>query len=267
MTDPGSLPPELARLFADERGAPGASDGDRDAIRHRLSATLGIGVAASAVHASTASATAATTTTASATAATAATSTATATTTALATLVGKLSIVALVVAGGAVLIDTSAAPEVALPTLPGSEIHAPVSPVVDVVATAPDVPARASAPAPTRPRRGSPDHGVGPSDRARSSPPARSTALPEIEPQHAVITRAWSALDRGDARSAFELVEADRRSRPTGSLDEEREVIAIVALTRLDRRSAADVRAARFRTSYPDSIHRSLIEHTLESSP
>jgi hypothetical protein len=86
-------------------------------------------------------------------------------------------------------------------------------------------------------------------------------------PQHVLRARAWSALERGEAKLALELVARDRAAHPGAALTEEREALHVVALRRLHRGAEARAGARAFVARYPDSIHRALVDPALEDKP
>ncbi|HSO39695.1 MAG TPA: hypothetical protein VLT33_44515 [Labilithrix sp.] len=134
--------------------------------------------------------------------------------------------------------------------------------------------ASASAPAPAMPVPEPPTLSV---DALPSAPepavvPARPAALPTASaaPDPAESERAEVALlDRAQASlpasPADTLARCDEHARrfATGTLVQEREVLAIDALLRLGRRGEAEARAARFRQSFPRSGHLRRVEALL----
>jgi hypothetical protein len=98
-----------------------------------------------------------------------------------------------------------------------------------------------------------------------------STAIPlapapPLTPEIELLQRAQDALSR-DPASALALADESARRFPQGLLRQEAEVIAIDALVRQSRRSAAEDRARRFRATYPTSTHLRRIDTILGSSP
>jgi len=102
--------------------------------------------------------------------------------------------------------------------------------------------------------------------------PTRPAALPTASaaPDPAESERAEVALlDRAQASlpasPADTLARCDEHARrfATGTLVQEREVLAIDALLRLGRRGEAEARAARFRQSFPRSGHLRRVEALL----
>jgi hypothetical protein len=73
--------------------------------------------------------------------------------------------------------------------------------------------------------------------------------------ESALLERARQAL-KSDPQAALALTKQHRRLYPRGVLVQEREVLAIEALSRLKREDEAKRRAGDFKESYPDSAHR-----------
>jgi len=225
MTDPDQLPPELADLFAAERGARTTDASGRSAIRSRLAAVLvGIPLGAAAATAG-----------------------------ALGGATKVLSIVALTVAagGGAIAVVHHASTSRAspprsssvLPATPPREARPPS--VIDRRASAPAPEAvPAPVPAPTRP--------------ARST---RHTIVTSSEPE--LLREAWTAVSSDDAPRALQLTERIAQLYPAGVLDEEREAVHVVALAKLHRLDEARVAASQFAERHPTSVHRALLEREL----
>jgi hypothetical protein len=94
-----------------------------------------------------------------------------------------------------------------------------------------------------------------PADAARSgaADPARPTSV-SVEEEMTLLKSAQDALATSPADALARCDEHARIYR-TGSLVEEREVIAVDALIRLGRRSEAEARAARFRVAHPASAY------------
>jgi hypothetical protein len=90
-------------------------------------------------------------------------------------------------------------------------------------------------------------------------PPSNSARLETATTEADLLGQAQAAL-AGDPRRALSLAESHQQRFPHGVLVQEREVIAIEALERLGRKSAAQARAARFLRVFPTSAHRSKIE-------
>jgi len=74
-----------------------------------------------------------------------------------------------------------------------------------------------------------------------------------------LIRQARAALPN-DPALALSLTSAHARRFPDGTLEQEREVIAIEALTKLGRDSEARERAATFTQHHPTSAYRARVE-------
>jgi hypothetical protein len=113
----------------------------------------------------------------------------------------------------------------------------------------------------TRPKRQPRSRETTPGHVGRDRAPVRSKPS-EIE----LLSRARRALAHNPAK-ALALAERHRRSFSDGSLAQEREVIAIDALMRLERRAKAERRAARFHARYPSSAHQRRVDSLVSRSP
>jgi len=86
----------------------------------------------------------------------------------------------------------------------------------------------------------------------------RPTSVPGDDPTLAdelsLIDRAQRAL-RDDPRRALELAQEHERRYPSQFLEQERDVIEVTALVKLDRRAEAIDRARRFVSRFPGSAH------------
>lgn len=88
-----------------------------------------------------------------------------------------------------------------------------------------------------------------------SAPSATAERTPEpLEPEATLLGRAQDAL-RSDPARALALCERHARDYPGALLGQEREVIAVDALTKLGRTAEAKARARRFRDQHPSSSH------------
>lgn len=89
-------------------------------------------------------------------------------------------------------------------------------------------------------------------DAGAIAPPGTAHATEPPEPEVHLLERAQDALgSRPD--DALRLCAEHERRFPHGAFTEEREVIAIDALTRLNRHDDANARGERFLRSHPDS--------------
>jgi hypothetical protein len=93
-------------------------------------------------------------------------------------------------------------------------------------------------------------------------PPAPA---PPQETEIALLQTAQSAL-RGSPLSALGLADRHAALFATGTLAQEREVIAIEALLALHRSDEATERAGRFFREFPNSAHRPRIEALLRGA-
>ena len=82
----------------------------------------------------------------------------------------------------------------------------------------------------------------------------------------ALLERAQRVL-RSDPAAALALAETHRTRMPQGTLAQEREMLAIEALFRLDRDAQAQRRARAFEQRYPHSSHRPRLRDLLTSPP
>lgn len=84
----------------------------------------------------------------------------------------------------------------------------------------------------------------------------------DAETEAHFLQRAHNAVDASPAR-ALALTEEHASRFPTGTLGQERELVAIQALVRLGRVDEARARGARFAAAFPGSAHRRRIEGLL----
>jgi len=176
---------------------------------------------------------------------------------ALGVKVGAALVAAGLVGGGAIWVATrgNAPPPAPLRSAPVAA-PAPATPpaahrlVVPPAASAAVEQQAKPAPQPSKPAR-----------PATAGDSAKKVAPPEASLLHS----AQSAL-KTDPHRALALVEEHRRLYPHGALSQEREVIAIEALTRLGRTSEAQKKASDFKQRYPDSAHESKVGATVEGN-
>jgi hypothetical protein len=90
-----------------------------------------------------------------------------------------------------------------------------------------------------------------------SSRDSRASGLNEV----ALLDAARSALAT-DPRRALTLTQEHARRFPHGALSQEREVIAIDALSKLGQTDAAKARGSDFERRYPGSAHQPKIDQT-----
>lgn len=99
-------------------------------------------------------------------------------------------------------------------------------------------------------------------DVAETAPKPRAPAAAKPS-EAALLNQAQQAL-KSDPRRALELTRRHKQLYPQGSLAQEREVIAIEALSRLDKTSSAQERAEAFSEKYPESAHQKKVDTTLK---
>jgi hypothetical protein len=124
-----------------------------------------------------------------------------------------------------------------------------VPPAVSTIAEPP------AAPAPEAPTER-------PSDAVGSPSTAKPTLGTESVSEADLLGDAQAAL-AGDPARALMLAEKHRHQFPHGVLVQEREVIAIAALSRLGRVSQAQARADAFFKAFPGSAYRSKVENSV----
>ena len=122
----------------------------------------------------------------------------------------------------------------------------PPPPVPDVLPP-PEVPAE-PAPAPAPPKAP-----VRPS--SKTPPPALPAPTAMVAGEAPLLDQALRALRAGNTADALRFTELHRREFPQGTLSQEREMLAIEALVKLERRGDARLRAAAFRQAWPTSSH------------
>jgi hypothetical protein len=79
----------------------------------------------------------------------------------------------------------------------------------------------------------------------------------------ALLNQAQAAL-KTDPKRALSLTRQHKQLYPSGALGQEREVIAIEALSRLNKKGVAEQRAKGFEKKYPDSAHQEKVRNTVE---
>jgi hypothetical protein len=82
-----------------------------------------------------------------------------------------------------------------------------------------------------------------------------------------MLDSARNALTRGDPAGALAILDRHAKRFPGARLGEEREALAIQALVLSDRYDDARARAARFRSTAPNSLFLPAIESSLGSIP
>jgi outer membrane protein assembly factor BamD (BamD/ComL family) len=77
------------------------------------------------------------------------------------------------------------------------------------------------------------------------------------------LNRARVALKQ-DPKRALSLTGQHKQLYPNGALSQEREVIAIDALARLNKKRDAEKRADRFDKQYPESAHKEKVRTSVD---
>ncbi len=99
------------------------------------------------------------------------------------------------------------------------------------------------------------------------APSGRTGARPACTNEVALLERADAALRSDDAATALAITREHAARCATGSFVQERERIAIEALTRLGRRAEMRERAVAFEERYPASPHLRRIRKLLVENP
>ena len=141
-------------------------------------------------------------------------------------------------------------------TLTMRESTPPPAPEVTPEAPAPEAPAPMPIPVGLDPPEASPPPVALPLRSRPAAPPSFET---DPAAELALIRHAQAAL-RSDPAEALRTTVEHRRRFGDGTLAQEREVLAIDALTRLGRETNAGDRAARFHSRWPRSAHRRRID-------
>jgi hypothetical protein len=89
----------------------------------------------------------------------------------------------------------------------------------------------------------------------------------ELAAERAPLETARTALSRGQPQAALEALAEHQRRFPAGRLSEEREALAIEALVQGGRNAEAQVRAARFRAKFPNSLLLPAVDAALKQIP
>jgi hypothetical protein len=131
--------------------------------------------------------------------------------------------------------------------VPASPVATPLMPVSAPSSGQPDVAPSDGAGLPATP--------LVPATRA---PDPRAAGLSEAS----LLDLARAELDR-NPRRALALTEEHRRRFPSGALGQEREVIAIEALSRMGQTTEARSRGSDFERRYPDSAHRQKVDQAI----
>ncbi len=93
-----------------------------------------------------------------------------------------------------------------------------------------------------------------------SSPGVRKAQVSRLGAESGVVLEARRALREGRPEDALRLLDAARTEFAAGALTQEREALAIEALSRSGRREVAQTRAAAFLRAYPGSPHAASVK-------
>ncbi len=91
------------------------------------------------------------------------------------------------------------------------------------------------------------------------------TPIAAVASEAELLHRAWDARAH-DPAQALALVVEDERLYPDGVLAEERDALRISALAKLNRLGEARVAATHFFAVHPDSVHRVMIERSIDAT-
>lgn len=93
-----------------------------------------------------------------------------------------------------------------------------------------------------------------------SAPEAHTAANANANPSEAQLLQRARAALATDPALALRLTQMHKQRFGNGQLAQEREVIAIDALERLNRGAEAKTRASQFHTDFPDSVHQRKVD-------
>ena len=85
--------------------------------------------------------------------------------------------------------------------------------------------------------------------------------------ERVLIEKIHSALGHGDPGGALSAVAEHEKQFPAGSHTDEREALAVQALSRQGRMDDARARADRFRKRFPGSFFRSIVDNAVGAKP
>ena len=97
-----------------------------------------------------------------------------------------------------------------------------------------------------------------PKPKAAPSPVPHRGAVSKPS-EASLLSQAQRAL-KSDPRRALAITEQHKRLYPSGTLTQEREVIAIEALARLNKKNTAQQKADEFSEKYPESAHQKKVD-------
>lgn len=101
-----------------------------------------------------------------------------------------------------------------------------------------------------------------------AAPPTTTPAKPTSDAaERALIEKIHSALGRGDPAGALAAVAEHEKLFPSGSHADEREALAVQALSRQGRMEEARTRADRFRKRFPGSFYKAIVDAAVGAKP
>jgi hypothetical protein len=167
--------------------------------------------------------------------------------------------------GAGVWVRGAQTPAASVVTLAPS-VSAPLPPTMETSATTTaQVPSGQAGQAPPleAPNKATAVHAASSASAAVAAPSSSSSSSSSLAAERDLIDTARAALSRGRADDALAAVQLHATRYPNGSLAEEREFLAIQALSMAGRKDAANERAARFHQRYPKSIFGSSVDGLL----
>ncbi len=134
-------------------------------------------------------------------------------------------------------------------------ISPPTSPPTVVAVVEKQQVEREAEPPPTRPT-------PAPNVASPKKPKEVAVAVSTLEEERRLLEPARTALGRGMASQALELVEKHAAQFPRGELAEEREALWVQALSVSGDAASARDRAARFKAQWPESLFLPVVERS-----
>lgn len=139
--------------------------------------------------------------------------------------------------------------------MPANSVAAVPSPAISMATVAASAPRGDEVPAPVASVASVSEQSVAPTASAAKASGAQRSTPSEL----ALLKRARDALATNPERT-LALCQQHQQAYPQGQLAQEREVLSIAALERLNRNTEAGQRRTRFGKTFPDSAHRSRVQ-------
>ena len=231
QTELPPLPDDVARLLR-EAAAPMPPPGFHDAVRARVTTTLGVYASVSALGKWGLGLSGGTL---------------------VVGLISGILLAPLLRPAPVVVVVPHQAPVLVAPPAPQGESRAPVAPQ-------PHGEARVPVAVPPAPRVEAPGPVVAP---VPEKPPVPTRDF-ELADERAAVDMARSALARGEPAQALLAIDALAKRLPRGQLAEERESLAVEALMAAGQVEEAKARAAKFRADFPQSMLLPAVDAALE---